>query len=505
MKHLLVLILLTALPRFIAGETGDLNKALAEQPGVVAKIVEQTAGSRTRAVWVRTPAMKGPHTDNYRGALVGFDSKTAKLTVIHQQKGFGYTRPNLTCDGKRVVFTSVQYRGQGRGRSKVYVVPFAGGRARLLVDGAHCTDIRHDPASGKSWAYVVNQPKPNHKHGAGGSPLWRVDLDNPERKHVLWQKTGRGNEISWGYFQVTGDGRYGIGAMSGRTIKRLDFKTGTATKIGKGCWPAVCPDDSGIYWIFPGSHDKLPMRRIGADGGWSVELKKTAVYQQWLRWAAAKNQDSKNKRRGIRPQFYYPKWSTNDPRLIVFAGPITGFEGAPRNADFYIARLTPDLRAVEAAAQITADNFADVYPDVWVERPHELDMEKIRRGAAARKTPAATPMRVKARLLVKTDMPRSVEGNYTRALAAYEFEIQEVLAGKGLKPKTQVAGFVWAMQKRQPVPTVCNMKTGQVYTLAIDRFDAYPNLESERQFNGLDDLDLPQYIVREIAGIYRGK
>jgi hypothetical protein len=71
----------------------------------------------------------------------------------------------------------------------------------------------------------------------------------------------------------------------------------------------------------------------------------------------------------------------------------------------------------------------------------------------------------------------------------YAYDVLEVLQGEVEADRILVAH--WAYLDREPVRALRGRRVGDEYRLRLERFDENPQLESERQFNAIDDFALP--------------
>jgi len=104
----------------------------------------------------------------------------------------------------------------------------------------------------------------------------------------------------------------------------------------------------------------------------------------------------------------------------------------------------------------------------------------------------APEIRLRAKLVNTTPTP-GVEDlqDYARALVVYEYAVEKVLAGKCEHKRIAVAH--WALLDRKPVERLKGFGRGKVYELTVEPFEAHEQLEAERQFNDLENFDLPLY------------
>ncbi len=100
-------------------------------------------------------------------------------------------------------------------------------------------------------------------------------------------------------------------------------------------------------------------------------------------------------------------------------------------------------------------------------------------------------LEVRGRLVEMTPTP-SVESldTYRRALAAYTYEIDEVVSGECDARRLQV--MHWVIMDNQ-VLEAFPREIGTSYTLKLEPFKAHPQLISERQFNASVEFDLDLY------------
>ena len=81
--------------------------------------------------------------------------------------------------------------------------------------------------------------------------------------------------------------------------------------------------------------------------------------------------------------------------------------------------------------------------------------------------------------------------SYQRMLVDHTYEVEEVLEGS-LDAKT-ILVLHWAVLERKPVPGIPR-EVGEVYELTLESLEAHPELESELQMNGSEDLSLGLYM-----------
>jgi len=134
----------------------------------------------------------------------------------------------------------------------------------------------------------------------------------------------------------------------------------------------LAPDDSGVLWIFDGTHENLRLSLPGLEPDWKVPLGDLEV----LKGKAA----------------YHPRWS-NHPRIFCFTGPHPARvkEGSGR-VSVILGRLESTLTAVEEALSLrNASGEPDCYPDVWVSGGEQVSLDRDRIGTDAIRALAASP------------------------------------------------------------------------------------------------------------------
>ena len=78
---------------------------------------------------------------------------------------------------------------------------------------------------------------------------------------------------------------------------------------------------------------------------------------------------------------------------------------------------------------------------------------------------------------------------YARALVVYAYDVLELLEGEVEAGRILVAH--WAYLDREPVRALRGRRIGDEYRLRLERFFDNPQLEAERQFNAIEEFDLP--------------
>jgi len=114
-----------------------------------------------------------------------------------------------------------------------------------------------------------------------------------------------------------------------------------------------------------------------------------------------------------------------------------------------------------------------------------------RRAAALAARPPVERLEVRARLLERSPVPEAKDiAPYTRALAVYEYEVAEVLAGDCPARRIRVAH--WGLMDGRPL-AIREARAGSSMRMRLERFDANPQLESEWLSDALPPDDAPLY------------
>jgi hypothetical protein len=123
------------------------------------------------------------------------------------------------------------------------------------------------------------------------------------------------------------------------------------TRLGYGCWAALAPDNSYLYWLLDDSHRNLYMTDRSGGNGRTININNAPGIDGW--------------------EVYHPRWS-NHPRIMVMTGPYKVGSGTNRIAgggpevEIYIGRFNDNFTAIESWRRVTNNNLGDFYPDVWI-------------------------------------------------------------------------------------------------------------------------------------------
>ncbi len=309
-----------------------------QEKGKALSTVREFTGSPTRLVWVqdlkdnRDVVALGNHL-----ALMGFDSEDGKGERFILPGPENFMSPLITPSGRQVVFSDVH-------RKKVHVVDWSGKNRKILTEGLALA-VWRDPADGVEWVYIARTPLSQYK-GPTYQHLYRVQLQDPTVEELIWDSTVFGAAV-----YLSQDGRRFSAEIPWPDCAVIDLDKKEARRYGKGCWPAFAPDNSYRFWIFDGAHRNLEM----------MDTRNETQHRIPLTGAP-----------GIEGnEVYHPRWS-NHPRFMVMTGPYTireggnNIRGGGAGIEIYAGRFNKSYTAVEAWVQVSNNQRADFYPDMWV-------------------------------------------------------------------------------------------------------------------------------------------
>ncbi len=301
--------------------------------------LEQQTNTHTRVVWIQEQS-NGTDTfgfgNNFK--LMGYDSRDGKKERYLLPETENFYKPILTPDGKKVVVSS-------RSRHEIYLVDFKKRKRRSLGKGV-AVEVWRDPSTGKVWVYALAGDGPESKY-LTTHPLIRFPLKKPKKRELVWNKT----HLSWSNFDLSRDGKFAGGLFPWPDAGILIFEANIWKRYGKGCWTALSPDNSAILWTFDGLHRNLNFVNPFTEQFWTTNI---------------------NNASGINGfEVYHPRWS-NHVRYLTMTGPYVEGEGGNKikggggKVEVYVGKFSADLKSVESWVQVTHNDRADFYPDVWL-------------------------------------------------------------------------------------------------------------------------------------------
>ncbi|MCX7818356.1 MAG: hypothetical protein N2652_03980 [Kiritimatiellae bacterium] len=432
-------------------------------PGDPAAELRALAGGPVRLVWSRQVSGEGgdPFATNSWYSLIAFDTEAGGERVLVPGPR-SVRKPLISPDGEWVVFTDYA-------RGRVMAVRFGGGEVRDLADG-HAADVWRDPADGRLWVFAVRGPL--ESEAFLGSPAVRFPLDAPSDERLVWTKT----PVSVDNFQVTADGARAAALAPWPTAAWLELPDGAMKRVGRGCWTSRAPDDSRLMWLFDGAHRNLLICSLRDNRRWTVPVN-TALGMQGA-------------------EVYHPRWG-RPAHLFALTGPYLAGSGPTRihfggpRVEVFVGRFAAAFDRVDAWVQVTRNDTADYFPDVWSTAARPPPQVQTERTA---KTPALTPpVRhvIEARVVALTRTPTAAEIRpYDRALIAFEYEVLRTLEGPPMQGRILV--LHWGVRDRKPVAP--RRRLGETVQLALEPYEAHPELEGERIVMDMADEGRPQFI-----------
>ncbi len=301
------------------------------------------AGRHFRLVWVQD---MGDNRDVFcqgqRLRLMALDSRhPARERQLVPGIG-NFSKPLLSNDGARVVYSS----RDGKGRSSVWQVNWDGGDRKRIADG-RALALWQDQASGRSWLYFQKNPAPGRPADSG--ILFRLPLDDRAGEERVWSKD---IPLSQDSLQFSADGSRAAGLFPWPRAGVISMADGRIRIYDRGCWTALAPDNSYLFWVFQANHRRLSLVDTKSDRRWQVDVSGAGLV------------------RG--DEVYHPRWS-NSRRYLAVSGPYTimhggnAIRGGGAGIEILVGRFNNEMNGVEAWQQVTHNQRADFFPDLWVD------------------------------------------------------------------------------------------------------------------------------------------
>lgn len=424
--------------------------------------VRAVAGGPARVVWCRQVTGDGgdPFATNAWYALMALDTESGRERALIQGPA-SIRKPLLSPDGRTVVFTDFV-------RGRVCCVPFAGGTVVDLAPG-HAADVWAEPGTSRLWVYAVKGPLMSE--AMMGSPVVRFPIDQPKAEEIVWSKT----PVSTDNFQVSPAGDRAVGLFPWPSAGWAELPEGELRRFGRGCWTSRAPDESRRVWLFDGAHRNLQVFNLRDNRRWTVPV---------------------NTAPGMNgAEVYHPRWG-RPARLLALSGPYMAGSGAHRigfggpQVEIYIGRFSDDFTSIAAWAQITRNEVADYFPDVWAAEA-SAETNAVRAAGAAAPIAAAARTTFEGRVTALTRAPTLADIRpYRQALVAYEYEVLRTIEGPPLTGRILV--LHWGV--REGRTTAPRRRIGDAERLTVEPFDARPELEGERVVMDMDGTGRPLYV-----------
>lgn len=306
----------------------------------VGEQLEQFTGGHTRLVWVQDQVDGDDalaQKNNMR--VMAYDSRDGKGVRAMTKKLDNFYKPIFTPDGETVLVSI-------RNKHIIYTINFKTGKMKKFAKGVAIA-VWLDPASGKLWVYALDGDGPEDfklSHKA----LVRYRFDKPRKKEVVWDKT----PMSWSNLDVSDDGKLIGGLFPWPYGSVLDTKKSELKQIGKGCWTSLSPGNDKILWIFDGAHRNLSFTDTLSGKTWKTNINGAPGIDGY--------------------EVYHPRWS-NHFNFFTFTGPYKEGEGGNKiggggkAVEIYLGRLDNSLTTVVDWFQLTNNQKADFYPELWIE------------------------------------------------------------------------------------------------------------------------------------------
>lgn len=301
--------------------------------------IEMLTENHTRVAWIQD---QGNGSDSYgfgnNFKLMGLDSRDGKGERPLLNEVGNFYKPIFTPDGKFVVVSS-------RTKHQTYLVDFKKKRKEILGTGV-AIEVWQDPADKRLWVYALSGKGHENKY-LSKNPIVRYPLDNPSSREIVWDKTA----VSWSNFNISQDGKTagGLFPWPHAGLLRLDKKKWK--KYGRGCWTALSPDNRSILWIFDGLHRNLNFVDPFSGKRWITNINNAPGIEGF--------------------EVYHPRWS-NRIEFLTITGPYVEGEGGNKisgggkKVEVYIGKFNQELTKVAGWQQVTANEKADFYPDLWI-------------------------------------------------------------------------------------------------------------------------------------------
>jgi hypothetical protein len=439
--------------------------------------IEAMTNSHTRVIWVRDiKEGTDPFAQGTDLVLMGFDSRDGRGERAILESPANYSKPFITPRGDRIVYTD-------RSREAVMIVNWDGTNQTMVVPGVAMA-VWIDPSSGHEWLYVGTERTQDRVPSY--HRIDRLRLDDWTVRELVWDQT----PVSEDNFQLSVDGRFASGLFPWPDAGVATLPNSGRTILGQGCWVSLSPDDSHLFWIFDGAHRNLTIFKYGTNQRWQLPINQAPGVEGY--------------------EVYHPRWA-NHSRFMTMTGPYTvegggnKIRGGGTDVSIYIGRFSEDFRSIEAWVRLTGDQWADFYPDVWLETglktalTHASSTDQVMQNEGFGISEAQETMinvadrllEIQARL-VETSVIPTLEAiaPYDQALVANKYLVVEVIAGEYTPQEIMIAH--WAIRDGKILNTAERAK-GERYHLLLAPYEDRPELEGERLAMDSDEFMIPLF------------
>lgn len=424
--------------------------------------VEDVTEAHTRVVWLQDA---WGHADVFSDAgqvrLMSLDSRDRRGERVRVEGPALLRKPLISPCGEWIVYS----RGDDNG---IWVLAWDGREPRRLIDGLA---LALHASESDLWVYAGREPLDANRNAF--SKVVRVRLNGEGPEETVWDAVSVGRDN----FQVSADGRYAGGLFPWPNAGIADLKAGTWVETGKGCWTGTAPLVRPLMWILDGSHRNLTLVAPESGERWQIPLARHEAIGGH--------------------EIYHPRWSSH-PRFMAMSGPYkirkggNNIRGGGDSVEIHVGRFAEDWRSVEAWVQVTDNEHANFFPDVWVAGSDTVSQE-ANAGSGQVEPAAADPgnVELEVRLLEITPTPSLSDiAPYTRALAAHLYEVVSA-------PEDFVAERIliahWVLRDKKPVEGP-PPEPGNLSRLTVREYDTVRELEGERLVIDVSDLLLPLYV-----------
>jgi len=308
------------------------------EAAALATNVENLTGAHTRVVWVQDAyALNDVFARGDQLRLMGYDSRDGRGERIILAGPANFARPMFTADGSVIVYSN-------HVDGHVYRVDWEGQNAAQLMPGRALAVWRD--SMGGDWVYVGTEP------AKGGAPAYhrvtRHQLSRGEKQEIVWQ----GQPVGEDNFQLSADGRIAGGNFPWPECGIMHIEEQRIEHLGRGCWTSLAPDNSYRFWIFDGRHRNLLLFDTVEGSRVTVPVSKAPGIDGH--------------------EAYHPRWS-NHPRIMAMTGPYmirsggNNIRGGGSDVEVFIGRFCPAYQTMEKWLQVTSNEYANFFPDVWVD------------------------------------------------------------------------------------------------------------------------------------------
>lgn len=310
--------------------------------------IKTVCGGRARVVWCQDAgdgSDAGAEGNSLR--LMGFDTDDGRGERCILPGPANYAKPMLTPDGSKIIFSS-------RPEQKIYLVGFDGSGLKSLASG-FALDVWRDSLTETDWVYagtLTNQPDSLIVN------VRRFRLDKPEVNEPVWSKT----PLNIDNFQLSASGRYACGVFPWPACGVAVLPDRDWTKYGDGCWPSLAPGGVQLFWIFDGAHRNLTVLQTATGKRWVVNINSAPGIDGF--------------------EVYHPRWS-NHPLFMGMTGPYkigtnaNRIRGGGKDVEIYLGKFAQDFKKIERWIQVTHNQSADFFPDLWLAASKERQAGQV--------------------------------------------------------------------------------------------------------------------------------